>query len=99
MRAAHHARVTVTWRAAVWVRGHAVPATVGVSPLGTLLVMSVRLDKWGHHVLTIAGKEQRKQAVRRWKLLKPHEGQVQSPGRGRFLDGGNGVRSGGPPGG
>lgn len=40
----------------------------------------------------IAGKEQRKQAVLRWKLEKPQDGQVQSPGRGRFLDGGNGVR-------
>ena len=30
--------------------------------------------------------------MRRWKLEKPHEGQVQSPGRGRFLLGGNGVR-------
>jgi hypothetical protein len=40
----------------------------------------------------MAGKEQRKQAVRRWKLEKPHEGQVQSPGRGRFLLGGNAVR-------
>src|SRR5580693_1987452 len=39
----------------------------------------------------MAGYEQRKQAVRRWKLEKPHDGQVQSPGRGRFLDGGNGA--------
>lgn len=31
--------------------------------------------------------------------LKPHDGQVQSPGRGRFFDGGKGVRRGGPPGG
>jgi len=30
--------------------------------------------------------------VRRWKFEKPHEGQVQSPGRGLFLEGGNGVR-------
>jgi hypothetical protein len=47
----------------------------------------------------MAGKEQRKQAVRRWKFEKPQLGQVQSPGRGRFFDGGKGVRSGGPPGG
>lgn len=40
----------------------------------------------------MAGKEQRKQAVRRWKLEKPHEGHVQSPGRGRFLLGGKAVR-------
>ena len=40
----------------------------------------------------MAGKEQRKQAVRRWKLEKPQEGQVQSPGRGRFLLGGKAVR-------
>jgi hypothetical protein len=40
----------------------------------------------------MAGNEQRKQAVRRWKLEKPHDGQVQSPGRGLFLLGGNGVR-------
>ena len=39
-----------------------------------------------------AGYEQRKQAVRRWKLEKPQDGQVQSPGLGRFLLGGNGVR-------
>ncbi len=39
-----------------------------------------------------AGNEHRKQAVRRWKLEKPHDGQVQSPGRGRFLLGGKGVR-------
>lgn len=38
-----------------------------------------------------AGKEQRKHAVRRWKLENPHDGQVQSPGRGRFLLGGKGV--------
>ena len=31
--------------------------------------------------------------------LNPHDGHVQSPGRGRFFEGGNGVRSGGPPGG
>lgn len=37
--------------------------------------------------------------MRRWKLLKPQLGHVQSPGRGRFLDGGKGVSSGGPPGG
>lgn len=47
----------------------------------------------------MAGNEQRKQAVRRWKFEKPQLGQVQSPGRGRFFDGGKGVRSGGPPGG
>jgi hypothetical protein len=40
----------------------------------------------------MAGNEHRKHAVRRWKLEKPHEGQFQSPGRGRFLLGGNGVR-------
>lgn len=40
----------------------------------------------------IAGYEQRKHAVRRWKLEKPHDGQVQSPGRGRFFEGGKGVR-------
>jgi hypothetical protein len=40
----------------------------------------------------MAGKEHLKQAVRRWKLEKPHEGQFQSPGRGRFLLGGNPVR-------
>lgn len=40
----------------------------------------------------IAGKEQRKQAVRRWKFEKPQDGQVQSPGRGRFLLGGKGVK-------
>lgn len=40
----------------------------------------------------MAGKEQRKQAVRRWKLEKPQEGQFQSPGRGRFLLGGKAVR-------
>lgn len=40
----------------------------------------------------MAGNEQRKQAVRRWKFENPHDGQVQSPGRGRFFDGGNGVR-------
>jgi hypothetical protein len=40
----------------------------------------------------MAGKEQRKHAVRRWKLEKPHEGQFQSPGRGRFLLGGKGLR-------
>lgn len=39
-----------------------------------------------------AGNEQRKHAVRRWKFEKPHDGQVQSPGRGRFLLGGKGVR-------
>jgi hypothetical protein len=39
----------------------------------------------------MAGKEQRKQAVRRWKLEKPQDGQFQSPGRGRFLLGGNAV--------
>jgi hypothetical protein len=39
----------------------------------------------------MAGKEHRKQAVRRWKLEKPHEGQFQSPGRGRFLLGGKGT--------
>jgi hypothetical protein len=39
----------------------------------------------------MAGNEQRKQAVRRWKLEKPQEGQFQSPGRGRFLLGGKGV--------
>jgi len=38
-----------------------------------------------------AGKEQRKQAVLRWKLENPQEGQVQSPGLGLFLLGGNGV--------
>lgn len=47
----------------------------------------------------MAGNEQRKHAVRRWKFEKPQLGQVQSPGRGRFFDGGNGVRRGGPPGG
>jgi hypothetical protein len=40
----------------------------------------------------MAGKEQRKQAVRRWKFEKPQDGQFQSPGRGRFLLGGKGVR-------
>lgn len=40
----------------------------------------------------MAGKEQRKHAVRRWKLEKPHEGQFQSPGRGRFLLGGKGLK-------
>ena len=30
--------------------------------------------------------------MRRWKFEKPQEGQVQSPGRGLFLLGGNGVR-------
>lgn len=40
----------------------------------------------------MAGYEHRKQAVRRWKLENPQEGQVQSPGRGRFLLGGKGVR-------
>lgn len=40
----------------------------------------------------MAGNEQRKQAVRRWKLEKPQDGQVQSPGLGRFFDGGKGVR-------
>src|SRR3954465_2850725 len=39
-----------------------------------------------------AGNEQRKQAGRRWKLEKPQLGQVQSPGRGRFLLGGKGVK-------
>lgn len=39
------------------------------------------------------GNEQRKQAVRLWKLEKPQDGQVQSPGRGRFLLGGKGVRT------
>lgn len=39
-----------------------------------------------------AGNEQRKQAVRRWKFEKPQDGQVQSPGLGRFLLGGKGVR-------
>ena len=47
----------------------------------------------------IPGNEQRKHAVRRWKLLNPQLGHVQSPGRGRFLLGGKGVRRGGPPGG
>ncbi len=37
-----------------------------------------------------AGKEHRKHAVRLWKLENPQEGQVQSPGRGRFLLGGKG---------
>jgi hypothetical protein len=31
------------------------------------------------------GYEHLKHAVRRWKLLNPQDGQVQSPGRGRFL--------------
>jgi hypothetical protein len=39
-----------------------------------------------------AGKEHRKQAVRRWKLENPQEGQDQSPGRGLFLLGGKGVK-------
>lgn len=39
-----------------------------------------------------AGNEQRKHAVRRWKLENPQDGQVQSPGLGRFLLGGKGVR-------
>lgn len=30
--------------------------------------------------------------MRLWKLEKPHDGQVQSPGRGLFLLGGNGMR-------
>lgn len=30
--------------------------------------------------------------MRRWKFEKPHDGQVQSPGLGRFLLGGKGVR-------
>lgn len=30
--------------------------------------------------------------MRRWKFEKPQEGQVQSPGLGRFLDGGKGVK-------
>lgn len=38
-----------------------------------------------------AGNEQRKQAVLRWKFENPQEGQVQSPGLGRFLLGGKGV--------
>ena len=40
----------------------------------------------------MAGNEHRKQAVRRWKFEKPHEGQFQSPGRGRFLLGGKGIK-------
>jgi hypothetical protein len=40
----------------------------------------------------MAGKEHRKHAVLRWKLEKPHEGQLQSPGRGLFLLGGKGTR-------
>lgn len=47
---------------------------------------------YGSGAAPTAGNEQRKQAVLRWKLEKPQEGQVQSPGRGRFFDGGNGVR-------
>jgi len=39
-----------------------------------------------------AGNEHRKQAVLRWKLENPQDGQVQSPGLGLFLLGGNGVR-------
>lgn len=39
----------------------------------------------------MAGYEQRKHAVRRWKFENPQDGQVQSPGRGRFLLGGKGV--------
>jgi hypothetical protein len=39
-----------------------------------------------------AGNEQRKQAVRLWKFENPQDGQDQSPGRGRFLLGGKGVR-------
>ncbi len=46
----------------------------------------------GSGLAAMAGNEQRKQAVRRWKLENPQEGQVQSPGRGLFLDGGKGVR-------
>jgi hypothetical protein len=38
-----------------------------------------------------AGNEHRKHAVLRWKFEKPQDGQVQSPGLGRFLLGGNGV--------
>ena len=40
-----------------------------------------------------AENEHRKHAVRRWKFEKPQDGQVQSPGRGRFLLGGKGVNT------
>ena len=48
------------------------------------------------HVRRRAGLHGRERAseaghVRRWKLEKPQDGQVQSPGRGRFFDGGNGA--------
>ncbi|KAH3670946.1 hypothetical protein OGAPHI_000657 [Ogataea philodendri] len=52
---------------------------------------AIFLDSWTA-AAEAAGKEHRKHAVRLWKLENPQDGQFQSPGRGLFLDEGNGAK-------